>query len=89
MTIDIPKEFSVEAVADFRIKINSLIESGTVSFIFDFSNCTFIDSTGLGALVSIYKRCLENSGDISLKSLNHDVEKLFKLTRLDRIFTIE
>ena len=86
--INIPKDFIVDEVATFRIKINKLIEEGQKNFIFNFSECDFIDSTGLGALVSIYKKCAENGGSIKLKSLKPDVEKLFKLTRLDKVFEI-
>ena len=86
--INIPKDFVVDEVATFRIKINKLIEDGQKNFIFNFSQCDFIDSTGLGALVSIYKKCAEKGGSIKLKSLKPEVEKLFKLTRLDKVFEI-
>ena len=89
LNISIPKDFNVEVVADFRIKVNEYIEDGKTDFIFDFSNCDFIDSTGLGALVSIYKKCVEKNGSLKLKSLKPEVDKLFKLTRLDRVFDIE
>jgi anti-sigma B factor antagonist len=87
--INIPKNFIVDEVANFRIKINKLIEERNKNFIFNFSQCDFIDSTGLGALVSIYKKCSEKGGSIKLKSLKPEVEKLFKLTRLDKVFEIE
>lgn len=86
--INIPKNFIVDEVASFRIEINKLIEKGQKNFIFNFSQCDFIDSTGLGALVSIYKKCAEKGGSIKLKTLRPEVEKLFKLTRLDRVFEI-
>ena len=86
--ISIPKDFVVDEVAIFRIKINKLMEEGKKDFTFDFSQCDFIDSTGLGALVSIYKKCDEKGGSVKLKSLKPDVEKLFKLTRLDKVFEI-
>ena len=86
--MNIPKDFVVDEVATFRIKINKLIEEGQKDFIFNFSQCDFIDSTGLGALVSIYKKCIEQGGSIKLKSLKPEVEKLFKLTRLDKVFEI-
>jgi anti-sigma B factor antagonist len=88
VSINIAKDFVVDEVAEFRTKINKLIEEGNKDFIFNFSECTFIDSTGLGALVSIYKKCAEKGGSIKLKSLNPEVEKLFKLTRLDKVFEI-
>lgn len=87
-TINIPKDFVVDEVATFRIKINKLIEEDQKNFIFNFSECKFIDSTGLGALVSIYKKCAERGGSVKLKSLKPEVEKLFKLTRLDKVFEI-
>lgn len=86
--IDIPKDFVVDEVAALRTKINKLIEEGQKNFTFNFSQCDFIDSTGLGALVSIYKKCDEKGGSVNLKSLKPDVEKLFKLTRLDKVFEI-
>lgn len=88
ITMDIPKDFVVDEVAEFRMKINKLIEERNSDFIFNFNQCTFIDSTGLGALVSIYKKCAENGGSIKLQALNPEVEKLFKLTRLDKVFEI-
>jgi anti-sigma B factor antagonist len=88
VTISIPRNFIVDEVATFRIKINMLIEEGHTNFIFNFGQCDFIDSTGLGALVSIYKKCVEKGGSIKLKSLKPEVEKLFKLTRLDKVLEI-
>ena len=86
--MDIPKDFVVDEVATFRTQINKLIEEGQKDFTFNFSKCEFIDSTGLGALVSIYKKCAEKGGSVKLKSLKPEVEKLFKLTRLDKVFEI-
>lgn len=87
-TINIPKDFVVDEVANFRVKINKQIEEGHKDFVFNFNQCDFIDSTGLGALVSIYKKCAEKGGSVKLESLKPDVEKLFKLTRLDKVFEI-
>lgn len=87
--IEIPKNFTVDKVAEFRLETNQLIEEGINKFVCDFSNCEFIDSTGLGALVSVYKKCIEKQGNIRLESLKPDVEKLFKLTRLDSVFEIK
>lgn len=86
--INIPKNFTVEEVLDFRAEINNLIDENVVDFIFDFSICEFIDSTGLGALVSIYKKCVEKNGSVKLNCLKPAVQKLFNLTRLDKVFEI-
>lgn len=86
--IRIPQEFSVEKAWLFRDEIRSLIDEGTLVFMLDFSDCTFIDSTGLGVIVSSYKKCVEAGGTIRLKSLSPNVLNVFQLTRLNHVFEI-
>ncbi|MFT5874204.1 MAG: anti-sigma B factor antagonist [Clostridium sp.] len=88
LNILIPKDFAVDDAAEFREKTNNLISQGEINFVLDFSNCTFIDSTGLGVLVGIYKKCTELNGSFKLHSINPQVMKLFNLTRLDKVFQI-
>lgn len=85
----ISENFSVDEASDLREQINDLINKGERHFILNFKACTFIDSTGLGVLVSVYKKCAELNGTLILSSLvNQNVLKIFKLTRLDRVFDI-
>lgn len=85
----INENFAVEEATEFRERLNRLINNGEKEFIINFKNCTFIDSTGLGVLVSIYKRCMELNLKFELHSIdNPNVMKVFKLTRLDKVFTI-
>lgn len=89
MTILIPKDFLVDEAMEFRQKIYDLISKGEKHFVLDFSKCTFIDSTGLGVLVSTYKKCIELDGTLKLCSIdNPQVLKIFRLTRLDKVFEI-
>ena len=88
--IIIPENFSVEEASEYRKNLNELIENGEKDLTLDFSKCTFIDSTGLGVLVSLYKKCTELNGNFILTSItNPQVLKIFKLTRLDKVFKIE
>lgn len=85
----IPENFAVDEAAEFREKLNYLINKGEKNFSLDFRNCTFIDSTGLGVLVGIYKKCKEVNGSFKLHSINSSqVMKVFRLTRLDKVFKI-
>lgn len=88
ITFRIKKNFSIEESIVFRTEINKLIERNENNFILDFSECEFIDSTGLGVIVSAYKKCVEKGITFKLVSLNGQVEKVFKLTRLDKVFNI-
>lgn len=86
--IKIPETFSVEEVAKFRTEMNEHISRGEHDFILNFNECKFIDSTGLGVIVAVYKRCVEAGGTLKLRSLNPNVMKVFVLTRLDKVFEI-
>ncbi|HFV9293226.1 TPA: STAS domain-containing protein [Serratia fonticola] len=71
----------------FKQEILSFIEQSKHGILLDFSHVDFIDSSCLGALVSILK-ALNGRGELALCSLNSNIQNMFKLTRMDRIFTI-
>jgi anti-sigma B factor antagonist len=84
-----PEIFTVDEATEFRKNVYGMIDSGTREFMLDFSKCTFIDSTGLGVLVSAYKKCAEFNGSFRLRSVNNpNVLRVFRLSRLDKVFDI-
>jgi anti-anti-sigma factor len=56
--------------------------------IFDLSNVDFIDSAGIGFIVSIFKSIKSKNGKFALASLKSKPHEVFKLTRLDKIIPI-
>ena len=56
--------------------------------VLDLSHVDFIDSSCLGALVSILKS-VSGQGELVLCSVNGTIQNLFKLTRMDRVFSIK
>ena len=68
--------------------IQAGLEKGERRLLIDFSRTGYIDSSGLGALVSISKRVREAGGDLRLSGLNDDLRSLFELTKLDTLFAI-
>ena len=89
IVVKIPEFFSIEEAAKFREDAYKLIESGQKDFVLDFSRCQFVDSTGLGVMVAVYKKCVEKSGSFKLKNVGDTVLKVLKLTRLDHVFDIK
>jgi len=63
------------------------IDRGARHFVIDFADTGYIDSAGLGALVSISKKIRESDGSLRLTNLNEDLRTLFELTKLDTLFT--
>ena len=68
--------------------IQAALDQGARRILVDFSETGYIDSSGLGALVSISKRVREVGGELRLSGLNDDLRSLFELTKLDTLFTI-
>jgi anti-sigma B factor antagonist len=54
----------------------------------DFAGTGYIDSSGLGVLVSLSKKIREQGGELRLANLNDDLRTLFELTKLDSLFHI-
>jgi anti-sigma B factor antagonist len=64
------------------------LEAGDRKFVIDFAATGYIDSSGLGVLVSLSKKIREQGGELRLSSLNEDLRTLFELTKLDTLFKI-
>ncbi|MEL6788005.1 MAG: STAS domain-containing protein, partial [Cyanobacteria bacterium J06607_15] len=64
------------------------VESGVQTILVDFHRVTFMDSSGLGALVKALKTV--NAADVKffLCSVNEQISMLFELTSMDNYFTI-
>ena len=68
--------------------VGRALEDGERKFLIDFSRTGYIDSSGLGALVSVSKKVREDGGQLRLAGLNEDLRSLFELTKLDTLFAI-
>ena len=65
-----------------------LIEQGENTIIVQLGHVRFIDSSGLGALLSGYKNAAAKSGKLALSNVQPQVLSMFELTRLNRVFEI-
>lgn len=72
----------------FRQQISELVNQGVNVILVDFRKVTFMDSSGLGALVLILKIVRNSGGRLFLMSLNDQVKMLFDLTNMSNIFEI-
>ena len=73
---------------ELKQKVLDSLEGGTRRFVIDFTKTGYIDSSGLGVLVSLSKKVREQGGDLRLAGLNEDLQTLFELTKLDTLFAI-
>lgn len=74
---------------DLKSKVMESMDAGETKFVVDFAATGYIDSSGLGVLVSLAKKIRESGGDLVLAGLNEDLRTLFELTKLDTLFAIQ
>ena len=68
--------------------INTLIEKEKNQIALDFSGLEYIDSSGLGTIVSLHKRCKMNGGKLAVYHISETLSRLFKLTSLDKALNL-
>lgn len=73
---------------ELKEQMLQLFDEGKCNLIIDLSTVRFIDSSGLGALVSGFKNASAREGSLKLCCLQPQVRSMFELTRLHRVFEI-
>lgn len=91
-----PKVLSVLVMEDridaataiqFKERMRDVTHDGPARVVLDLARVQFLDSSGLGAIVAV-KKLLGPDRVLELSSLTPTVEKVFRLTRMDSVFTI-
>ena len=77
-----------DSVPAFKKVTAELVNSGSIHLVVDCSALTFVDSMGLGALISLLRRARSQNGDVKVSGLNDDVKTIFEITRLHRLFDV-
>jgi anti-sigma B factor antagonist len=69
----------------FKAFLGESINKGNRSIVIDLAAVTFIDSSGLGALVASLKS-MGDDGNLVVSGAGSAVTSMFKLTRMDKVF---
>jgi anti-sigma B factor antagonist len=85
----VTERLDIEVAAEFRAMLLSLIDQGHRQLVVDLKDVIFIDSSGLGALVSALKTIKRSPGpgDVRLARVQSPVISLLEIIRLNRVFT--
>jgi anti-sigma B factor antagonist len=81
------KRIDASSAAAFKAKIAGWIREGEKRIVLNLSEVDFIDSSGLGAIVSSLK-AMGGEGDLVICNPRETVMSLFRLTRMNRVFQI-
>ena len=86
VTVNEPRIDAAVAIK-FKDQMRETTSSGAAHVILDMTQVEFVDSSGLGAIVAAMKQ-LGNTARLDLSGLSPNVDKVFRLTRMDSVFTI-
>jgi anti-anti-sigma factor len=70
---------------DLRRCVDEAVDAGTPNVVVDLSGVTFVDSSGLGALIGGLKRTRQAGGELRIASPANQVRMVLELTKLVRV----
>jgi len=88
VVIEAPARLDASVASDFRAKMGEFVDKGKNKIVVNLAKTEFMDSSGLGALVSRIATSRANKGDIRLASPTAHTLKLLEITHLNKIFKI-
>lgn len=86
--VDVEGEVDVLTAPRFRAALAKIVDSRAATVVVNLDRVRYMDSTGLGVLVSAMKQIRENQGTIALTGLNPHLGKIFEISGLRKVFKI-
>jgi len=87
-TVQVDGTLDITVADELRALSRDLLASGRTTIVLDLGHLRLIDSAGIGAMVALYKRVVDHKGSLKLKGLCDQPLAMFKVLRLDRVFSI-
>lgn len=86
--VKIPKQLSADISEEFKDFLYDVVDSGNYRIVIDLSETEYVDSSGLGAIVSRLAYCRSLHGDIRLAFPSEFMNSLLKITHLDQVLKV-
>lgn len=87
-TVTLNGEVDVYTSPALKEQLVAIIEGGCDNIVVDLRDVGFIDSSGLGVLVSALRRARERGGAVRIVCTRDSILKIFRITGLDKVFPI-
>lgn len=90
VTVVIAGELDHCTASQIRCRLDEILEDESVSSLcLDLENLTFMDSSGIGVLLGRLRLLQQRGGALTVKNMQPPIEKLFRLTGLQRVIQVE
>lgn len=84
--VRIGKALDFRNAAEFKTTCQNSVQEGTRNFVLDFTGTGILDSTGLGAIFSLYRQLTPLGGQVVFASVSRPVQVVVQLTRTYKVF---
>lgn len=89
-TVVVAGELDHCTASQIRRQLDEILEDqGVTHLCLDLENLTFMDSSGIGVLLGRLRLLQQRGGTLSVKNMQPPIEKLFRLTGLQRVILVE
>ena len=88
LTLNTEVDITSTNIEEIRAKILVEMDDALSEIVLDLEKVSLIDSSGISLLVSIQNTLKKKSGQLKLINVSEDIQRMFKLMRLDQHITI-
>lgn len=87
-TIELSGIVSGNQVVRLKKRLAELLDKGVYTWVFDLEKASYIDSAGLGAMVSHLSRCRKMGGDIAITAPNEFLKSVLHLSGINNMLLV-
>jgi anti-sigma B factor antagonist len=73
---------------DLIAEVDKCIEGGNCKFVFELEKLKYINSSGLGIMITLLTRARKNGGEVVICCVSQKVKELLVITKLNTVFTV-
>jgi len=86
--VRIKGKITFEYCPTLQSRLDSVMDEGVREIVIDFKDVPFIDSSGVGEVLRVFKRMRDSSGEVVLINPNQKLRDLFSMYRFDKFMQI-
>jgi anti-anti-sigma factor len=68
--------------------VEPMLEKGRMSYVFDMSQATFLNSVNIAAIIATRNRIAATGGKVAVSNLADNIKSVFRILKLDRLFDL-
>lgn len=88
LVVSLPVRVDVSVAREMLELLEKAVANSQTNIVLDLKDTQSLDSTALGAIVTVLKKCRAEAGDLVLACVGEGVKRVLAITRLDRVMAV-